>query len=153
MLPDLPERLARMKFVERNRNQIVLATTDGKERAIISLDYFGARKTWLLTAYERPDGNPDGGAARRPGGGVVERTPGSSDPNGVSSGQPAAENVGTSAPADKPSAERIVQAAVRTKDGKTFAAANHAFAAKKAAHAGISIEDLNDTSSTSICHN
>jgi hypothetical protein len=57
VLPDLPERLSRMVVEGRQGNLVVLATPDGKERALIaSTSPKGTppgQKTWLLTAYER----------------------------------------------------------------------------------------------------
>lgn len=53
VLPNLPERLARMQVIDQRGNQIVLASADGMERAVVATDYYGTKKDWLLTAYER----------------------------------------------------------------------------------------------------
>lgn len=90
VLPDLPERMSRMRAIERRGNKIVLASDDGRERAVIASDFAGHRKTWLLTAYEEG----------RSGGGVIEGAPGSRGPNPGSSGRPADENVASAGAID-----------------------------------------------------
>lgn len=56
MLPDLPERLARMSLdhvVQEGRpgERLVLTTPDKSETAIIRTGYDGGKKIWLLTAF------------------------------------------------------------------------------------------------------
>jgi hypothetical protein len=40
-----------MKVVSRNENRVKLESPDHK--SVVSLDWFGDQKTWLLTAYEK----------------------------------------------------------------------------------------------------
>jgi hypothetical protein len=56
----LPDRLARMRVVQRSENRIRL--TDGEYTAVIRRDHNGKAKTWLLTAFEGvSDGVPRSG--------------------------------------------------------------------------------------------
>lgn len=50
VLGDLPQRLERMRVESVSANRIRLV--DGATHAIVSLDYDGRAKTWLMTAYE-----------------------------------------------------------------------------------------------------
>ncbi len=52
MVADLPNRLAAMKKVKETPNRIQLS--DGNSTAIVSRDWAGQPKTWLLTAFEGP---------------------------------------------------------------------------------------------------
>jgi hypothetical protein len=53
ILANLPERLAKMRIVQAGANRIRLQSEDGG--AVISLNFRGDKKTWLLTAYEIAD--------------------------------------------------------------------------------------------------
>jgi hypothetical protein len=77
VLPDLPERLARMRVVEETNERIQLESPDGTERAAVAKNFHGEPKTWLLTAFERgrrrggdtsgsPSGLPDTTRSSRP---------------------------------------------------------------------------------------
>lgn len=62
VLPDLPERLQRMKAIEQFGDRTVLASEDGNERAVIDGKFGGNPKTWLLTAYDKKsEGQSSGG--------------------------------------------------------------------------------------------
>ncbi len=51
VLDDMQARLQSLPIIERLGNQVVL--DDGISRAVISTDYHGLEKTWLLTHYEK----------------------------------------------------------------------------------------------------
>ena len=64
ILPDLPDRLARMRRIEsRAAGRIELS--DGTYTAVVSQDFEGDPKTWLLTAFG-PKGSPGGQPGLRP---------------------------------------------------------------------------------------
>jgi hypothetical protein len=60
----LPHDLARMKVESRSANRVRLI--DGNRHAVVSLNFHGERKTWILSAYERKDSRPDESTMERP---------------------------------------------------------------------------------------
>jgi Barnase-EndoU-ColicinE5/D-RelE like nuclease len=52
VLPDLPERLARMRKVFDDGERLRLESADGHERAAIARNWHGDPKNWLLTAFD-----------------------------------------------------------------------------------------------------
>ena len=54
VVADLPSRLQQMRVASATENRIILENDNA--RAIVRREYDGARKTWLLTAYENRRG-------------------------------------------------------------------------------------------------
>jgi hypothetical protein len=136
VIPDLPERIARMQLEGRQGNNLVLATSDGRERAVVSTEVKtvdGVRqKTFLITAYERGAARPSDSIGRQVADGDPMHSTGRPDAAPVAPGGPhssaasvqgTAENIGEKPPGTKlysnpadPEAikELLVDPAVRT---------------------------------------
>lgn len=56
VVDDLPDLLSGMAVTQRGPNRVRMASPDGK--ATVRLDWDGAAKTWLLTAYKTADKGP-----------------------------------------------------------------------------------------------
>jgi hypothetical protein len=87
VLPDLPERLARMRVVDAQQagmpgERLLLRSPDDRESAVVRTFFDGKKKNWLLTAFT-PESN------YRRGGGTTGSPSGSPGPT-RSSGPPAA---------------------------------------------------------------
>jgi hypothetical protein len=51
VLPTLAESIKKSKILEEFPGRIVLLSDDGKQRAVVDLQWFETPKTWLMTAY------------------------------------------------------------------------------------------------------
>lgn len=112
---DLPDRLAKMHVFRKGPNRIELedGKGPGSTAAIVRLDYDKARKTWLLTAFERgqsPAGLTEGGKGL-----------GASDPG--SPKQLAGATISTPLPESKTTPAKPGEPPVKEQLRKTFGAA------------------------------
>jgi len=60
VIGDLQGFISKLKKESESANRIILASGDRQQRAAVRLDYDGAAKRWLLTAYDRDAQRPTG---------------------------------------------------------------------------------------------